>query len=289
MSAPASTALVAPLTPQQVAQIPSAALPITAQLAYLLDGFTTLSMALFNQLTTKGVEPEAEATQKIYQELMALDIQLAGVIQLAVQHQLRQDHIIKLTDSLERTNTCWRATTTTLQESLSILEPIVKSGALDRAQIKQAAAAALTPAALLAYARLLAPFTSAPPKGLFTQEQRDDVDPSGRGLPAGARPPFPTEAMMRSGRLQFGRVGEGALGNGGEVAEVGGKLVLPFERDLPLVETTTDKGCKCWHRQKGSVGGANARGWNRAAESSRPGGSTRPARRAGPTRRSWTV
>lgn len=99
----------------------------------------------------------------------------------------------------------------------------------------------MTTKTLLAFARHLAPFTSAPPKSLFTPADRELDYTTGRGLPEGANPPFPLEDMLRRGRLLFdsadqegmgtrdpvvGEAGEG--GREGEEERIKGKI--EFER-----------------------------------------------------------
>jgi hypothetical protein len=215
------------LTPIEIELIPSRALPLTPQLTHLLDIFTALSLQLFTHLTVKEpLSGHAAKTANIFQDLVLLDIKLAGVIKLVVEHQQKKVHIDSLISSLNETEASWRRTTKLLYSSVQTLKPIVASGELDRRNIAAARSAAVTPSVLLAYARLLAPFTSAPPSALFTAQEKMEpgaMDPSGRGLPINARPPFPTEGMMRSGRLQFGER-EGEVG--GVVSEVGSKLII---------------------------------------------------------------
>lgn len=214
-----------PLTPAQAALIPSRSLPIASQLSHLLAEFTTLSLSLFSVLSSSTPSPTSTST--IYASLSTLDQKLADILSLAAEHQRQQRHIDALVNSLRTTDLAWRSTTSTLHSSLSTLSPIIISGSLDRSLIASSAPskAALTPSTLLSYARLLAPFTSAPPSSLFPLEQRAaSMDPSGRGLPSGAFPPFPTEGAMRRGRLQFGQSGVDC----GEVGEVGGEFSLDF-------------------------------------------------------------
>lgn len=211
------------LTTAQIDSIPSRSLPISPQLDHLLNAFTSLSLSLFTLFTTKGLEANDSRCLALVQELAQLDVKFTGLIQLLVEHQTRQTHIDHLVTSLATADSAWRSTTETLHGAVVALKPIIDSGALDRQAITAATSAQLSLESVLSYARLLAPFTSAPPSTLFSTKERMEggtSDPSGRGLPANARPPFPTEGMMRSGRLQFGRTNDG----GGELAAVGGLL-----------------------------------------------------------------
>lgn len=212
------------LTPSEIESIPSKLLPIALQLNHLLQEFTNLSLSLFSSLSSASVIP----TQQTYSAIAALDVKLAGVVQLAVEHQRLQLQIEQVTAELHKTEHAWRRGTRALHDVINELEPIVASGKLDREAIEASdpSKGILTPSTILSYGRLLAPFTSAPPSSLFPPEKRDEpgtMDPSGRGLPPGAFPPFPTEATMRRGRLQFGSDGMEALG---ETEEVGGEFIL---------------------------------------------------------------
>lgn len=65
--------------------------------------------------------------------------------------------------------------------------------------------AKLKPSTVLAYARMLGPYTSAPPRHVSP-----DMDTVDRGDPVsipGALLPYPTEEVMRRGRLGFDEVG----------------------------------------------------------------------------------
>ncbi|KAM0753962.1 hypothetical protein T439DRAFT_378069 [Meredithblackwellia eburnea MCA 4105] len=206
------------LTPAQAAQIPSKSLPIGSQLAYLLDEFTHLALSLFSALSSSTPQPTAAT----YAALAQVDAKLAGLLPLLAEHTRRQRRIDQLVAKLQQKERHWRSAANTLHSAVKQLEPIVQSGKLDRESMSKAKEANLTPDTILAYARLLAPFTSAPPSSLYPPEQKlGQMDPSGRGLPVGAIPPFPSEAVMRQGRLQFGsrsaEDGGAALGETGEV------------------------------------------------------------------------
>lgn len=213
------------LTPSQIAQIPSPSLPLGPQLTHLLTHFTTLSLQLFSLLSTST--PAASAsTAAIYEQLAALDRQLAGVLSMLAVHQRRQRRVEALVAQVKAIESDWTRGTSALHTALHSLTPIIKSGALDRASLTQAFSSPLPVSQILSYARLLAPFTSAPPSSLLPPES-GPMDPSGRSLPMGAVPPFPTEVAMRRGRLQFGAM-VGGTGIEGETGEVGGESQLDY-------------------------------------------------------------
>lgn len=227
-SATAAAAVDEPLTQDEVAQIPSAALPIRLQISHLLGEFTQLSIQLFAIISTisPSTLPPAgtqSATEPIYEALAAVDRKLAALLVMYDSHRRRQRRIEALIRELGTLDSQWRDSALTLQQCLADLSPVIESGALDRQAITTARQAhhLLTPETVLSYARLLAPFTSAPPASLFPPEVKlkgvGATDPTGRSLPAGAIPPFPTEATMRGGRLQFGS--EGLLHGGGYLGE----------------------------------------------------------------------
>lgn len=234
MAVPAQTPS---LTPAQIASIPSASLPLGPQITHLLTQFTALSLTLFQLLSTSTPSASSQ-TSAIYDQLAALDRKLAGVLGMMEKHQRRQRRIDQLASEVRAAESQWQKGAHSLHSALASLAPIVSSGALDRASISAAASPPLDTSTMLSYARLLAPFTSAPPSSLFPPEQKEGMiasDPSGRTLPQGAIPPFPTEGAMRRGRLQFAAVGleEGGLG---ETGEVGGgqssRSLLPCRSSL---------------------------------------------------------
>lgn len=243
ISAAAAAAAAAddePFTQDEVAQIPSASLPIGLQISHLLGEFTQLTVQLFAIISTTspsallaaaGGTAKSSATEPIYEALAAVDRKLAALLVMYDSHRRRQRRIEALIRELGTLDSQWRDSALTLQQCLADLSPVIESGALDRKAITTARQADLKPETVLSYARLLAPFTSAPPASLFPPEVKlkgvGATDPTGRTLPAGAIPPFPTEATMRGGRLQFGS--EGLLhGYLGETEQVGaGAFSLP--------------------------------------------------------------
>ncbi|GAA5859427.1 hypothetical protein JCM1840_004612 [Sporobolomyces johnsonii] len=212
-----------PLTPSEIAQIPSASIPIGPQITHLLSEFTSLSIQLFTLLSSPSRAPSNSSTAPIYLALSHLDAKLARLLAMLATHQARQSRIAHLIETLRTLDQSWHSSAQTLHRCVAQLDPIVTSGASDRAAIASASSSDLTAPALLSYARLLAPFTSAPPSSLYPPEEKlrgvGATDPTGRSLPPGAIPPFPTEAAMRRGRLQFGREAAGM----GETNEVGAR------------------------------------------------------------------
>lgn len=208
------------LSPAQLAQIPSASLPLAPQLLHLLSSLHALSLSIFTAASSLNPPDQSQS----YAQLLALDGQLRELLVLVEASGARQARIEALIEALSATESTFQSTLHTLNSAKTSLDPIVKSGSLDRTAIESARRAELDPSVVLSYARLLAPFTSAPPQSIFTEEDRKKgMDPSGRSLPEGALPPFPTEGVMRRGRLQFGALG-GEEGEAmGEVGEVGGK------------------------------------------------------------------
>lgn len=232
---PLSVPVEEPLTQDEVAAIPSASLPIRLQISHLLGEFTQLTVQLFAIISTTSPSalPAAgikSATEPIYEALAAVDRKFAALLVMYDSHRRRQRRIEALIRDLGTFDSQWRDSARTLQQCLADLSPVIESGALDRKAITTARQAQLKPNTVLSYARLLAPFTSAPPASLFPPEVKlkgvGATDPTGRTLPAGAFPPFPTEATMRGGRLQFGS--EGLLhGYLGETEQVGAGAFPP--------------------------------------------------------------
>ncbi|GAA5897021.1 uncharacterized protein JCM6883_006554 [Sporobolomyces salmoneus] len=211
------------LTPSEIALIPSPSLPITPQLTHLLTSFLQLSLQLFSLLSNPSSQPNHTAQiTSIYAALAEIDHKLSSLLSLIAQHQERQSRINQLLSSLSSLSSTSSTSTSLLSSSLSSLSPLIASGHLDRQSISSSTSSPLSSSSILSYARLLAPFTSAPPSSLFPPGEKlrgaGMKDPTGRSLPIGSLPPFPTEGIMRRGRLQFGRefAGDG-LGQTGEI------------------------------------------------------------------------
>ncbi|BGO93850.1 hypothetical protein NBRC10512_004638 [Rhodotorula toruloides] len=261
-----ATSSTPPLSPAEVAQIPSPSLPIGPQISHLLSEFTTLSIQLFTILSTTSPSASAgskASTAEIYESLGALDAKLARLLVMSAEHQRRQQRVEALISTLRTLDSTWHESASTLHSCVSSLDPIVASGALDRTAISTAQSASLTPSQILSYARLLAPFTSAPPSSLFPPEIKlkgvGATDPTGRSLPMGAIPPFPTEAAMRRGRLQFGR--EGLMQGLGATEEVGARRdgpAAPAEPAIPKADAAARLEQEAKAHQVTAAGGAGA-------------------------------
>ena len=141
----------------------------------------------------------------------------------------------------------WRGCIEGLQSGLKELAPILESAKEDRTAILNSqrptspplptttsptpssshplpsptAKEPMTTQTLLAFARHLAPFTSAPPKSLFVPADRELDYTTGRGLPEGANPPFPLEDMLRRGRLLFDSADQEGMGTRDAVTGAG--------------------------------------------------------------------
>ncbi|KAM0790886.1 hypothetical protein ACM66B_004725 [Microbotryomycetes sp. NB124-2] len=252
------------LTEAQASLIPSSSLPIGPQVSHLLQQFTTLSLQLFSSLSTSS--PTAAITP-IMSSLAEIDSKLARLLTMLARHQALQQKIDQLVSQVQARDDAWQQGVKTLHSALNDLRPIVESGSEDRQAIEQARAAndnddacTLDPKTILSYARLLAPFTSAPPSSLVPPEQKivgqgaTTLDPSGNRLPMGAIPPFPTEAVMRRGRLQFGTTLDGI--SFGETDQVGARrdldegAKLPSTTDAPVQQSAAAKLAQQARRQE---------------------------------------
>lgn len=225
------------LSESQILLIPSTALPIGPQITHLLQEFSNLATSLFTVLSSPSSSTSLPpSTIPIFTALAAVDSKLAAVLEILAEHQRKQKRIDELVAQIQATESSWRESTITLHESILELKPIIQSGLQDRKLISQSLStdnSQLSPEIILSYARLLAPFTAAPPTSLFGKEIRGLDYTSGRNLPENALPPFPLESAMRRGRLQFGRVGPEDMGI---LEDVGGRFfdswIVSFVTDL---------------------------------------------------------
>ena len=181
-------------------------------------------------------------------ELSAIDEKLAELLHKAQTHAQNQKRIEELEDALLQHEIDWRREINQLESDRKVLKAIVDRGKKEKEAIGQARkgvilihkayipqgrilngfpAAALKPSTILSYARLLAPYTSAPPQhrsvlpGILGSNQPPPSTGPG-GLPPGSILPYPTEEVMRRGILAFAdvsNIGETTDMTGGKSAK----------------------------------------------------------------------
>ena len=182
--------------------------------------------------STAGVLPSAVANTAL-RTLADLDEQLARLANKAIEHDENARRIQQLEDALVQYDHAWREQVMDLEAQRVKLAALTLAGKTERESIETAkkggyarprcsevltlyiVIARLKPSTILSYARLLAPYTSAPPRSLFPGGNAPD---SLASLPPGSILPFPTEEIMRRGRLAFtqmAEIGETAPQTGG--------------------------------------------------------------------------
>ncbi|RKP24624.1 vitamin-D-receptor interacting mediator subunit 4-domain-containing protein [Syncephalis pseudoplumigaleata] len=183
-----------------------------------VDAYASLTRKLFGTLEALADDKRAasggEGPKAIIERIIALDAILQKEVDQIEEHQRWQQQILDTEMAIDGCDRAAERLVRTLHQAKMTLEDMVDEA---EAQIAEAEARApLDVAQVLAYAKRLAPYTSAPPK----------FDPN---QPAQAfEKPFPDEQMMRAGRLgqwEMGLEGEAAAttaaGEQGHTQEVG--------------------------------------------------------------------
>ncbi|KAL7009174.1 hypothetical protein EMMF5_001372 [Cystobasidiomycetes sp. EMM_F5] len=196
--------------------------PVSASLLAVLSQFSEHVSTIFDDLSRPSYagtglaatnQPSAKAasssaapsTISSLRALGQLDERLAILLDKAGQHVRNQRRIEQLEAQLEVYEKEWASEVIQLENNRVLLEKLLTQGAKEREAIQQAEKAQLTPSTILSYARLLAPFTSAPPRSILPEGNQAA---SLADLGPGAILPYPTEEVMRRGRLAFAEVGE---------------------------------------------------------------------------------
>lgn len=198
-----------------------------------LNRFIALTNSLFSLLASPSSSTSLPpSTTALYRQLAATHTELAALLLTLEKHQRQRIVVNSLVQELRVVEEAWTESTIILQRSVQKLDPIIRSSKQDIINISQACpppsaslpisdspttassdAEGITTKTLLAFARHLAPFTSAPPTSLFSAQERELDYTTGRGLPEGANPPFPLEDMLRRGRLLFDSADQAGLGS----------------------------------------------------------------------------
>jgi len=171
-----------------------------------LAEFTTLTQTLFLSLAPSPTkQPPAPPSSSF----LACDASLAEALRQARRHQIKQRRIEALKEEVLELEGKLREICMALENGRKELEEILEEGEERVKTIEQAKEGAAPYNALLSYASILSTFTSAPPSAVpLAADQR---------APANFRPPFPTEEMMRKGRLNEGE----PLGTLAQTREIG--------------------------------------------------------------------
>jgi hypothetical protein len=231
--------------PHQIGvNVEDGALPVSSELLSLLSSFSAQVGLIFDELSRNPQQAgsSSSASGDFAQPLTALselDERLGAVLQRAKVHHANQTRIKQLENQLVQYELDWRKEMLMLEEQRKVLKRLVDAGNKDKAAIERAqkgvlksgpiqagsvlmhlfdSQAALKPSTVLSYARMLAPFTSAPPR--LKPISGDAPGPPDNAIPPGSILPYPTEETMRRGRLAFaevGDIGETSAMTGGEL------------------------------------------------------------------------
>ncbi|KAK9897800.1 hypothetical protein P389DRAFT_195388 [Cystobasidium minutum MCA 4210] len=242
---------------------PQQALPVSVQLLQCLEQFSQHTQAIFddlsksnaqqqqhqpststgNQQRTDSQVPYARALSSLT-ELSSIDEKLAELLNKAQVHAKNQKRIEELESKLVQHEIEWRREVNQLESDRKKLKRLLDRGKKDKESIQQAKKAALKPSTILSYARLLAPYTSAPPRNKASMLRLPGITqpapPTGPGgVPQGSILPYPTEEVMRRGILAFAEVS-----NIGETTEMTGVRPASPSQLLSKAKETQPTGQK---------------------------------------------
>ncbi|KAL7414719.1 vitamin-D-receptor interacting mediator subunit 4-domain-containing protein [Mrakia frigida] len=190
--------------------LPSLSVPIQTALSANISKQTALLPLLFaaisNAASGGGVSSSKHTVTQIFTDLARLDEELAVLMERARKHQQRWKRMEQLKRETIEVESQVRSALLVLEEGRRSLEMVVKDAREGVRSIEIAENNPTNPETLLSFASSLSAYTSAPPS----------FDPS-RQPPSSFFPPFPSEYVLRSGKLNMGG---GALGTVGETKEV---------------------------------------------------------------------
>jgi len=156
-----------------------------------LNRFEKCAEELFRSLSVPNSSRPAGPSPD---DLLAADAELAAALQQVRRHEVNQRRVEQLKDEVLDLDSKLRHVWSTLEESRKELEDVLEEGDLRLKEMDSVAKGAVPYSALLAYASLISPFTSAPPTSY-------GPIPSDQPAPPWIKPPFPNEEKMRAGRL----------------------------------------------------------------------------------------
>ncbi|RKP06304.1 vitamin-D-receptor interacting mediator subunit 4-domain-containing protein [Thamnocephalis sphaerospora] len=155
-----------------------------------IDEYASLSRQLFGTLETLADDRRAgdhEDPRALVERIVALDRVLQNEVDQIEEHQRWQQRILEVEATIEACDRAAERLVRTLHRAKMTLEDTVDAASQQIADAD--ARAPLDYRDVLAYAKRLAPYTSAPPRF-------DPANPS-----HAFEKPFPDEQMMRAGRL----------------------------------------------------------------------------------------
>ncbi|KAA1100072.1 hypothetical protein PGT21_028908 [Puccinia graminis f. sp. tritici] len=190
--------------------------PLTNQFEVFLNQFNRITQTVFTQIASSSSSSLSSSSSTInsnqtnpeitvLQEIIQLEIYLYKLLEINSQHDRNSKKIQNLYLTLNSLNS--NQFKKKLDQIFSIknkLDLICSDGQNEKNRFAELNQLALTPGHIMSYARLIAPYTSAPPAPSTADQDQpinpssglDLQDPSLRFLM-----PFPTEDVIRRGRM----------------------------------------------------------------------------------------
>ncbi|KAG0147794.1 hypothetical protein CROQUDRAFT_452493 [Cronartium quercuum f. sp. fusiforme G11] len=178
--------------------------PISGQFQIFLDNFSILTNSIFHQISTNTIIPN-HSPQQILNDLSHLDNYLIQLLNLHSEHDQNCKQIQELMEKISDLR--YHQIDSKIQEIYHAEQKISRvciDGKKDKQTFRRIASLSLTPNQILNHAKLIAPYTSAPPVPPTTNPDNATTATAGLDLQDPALRflmPFPTEDIIRRGRM----------------------------------------------------------------------------------------
>ncbi|KAI7945105.1 hypothetical protein MJO28_010800, partial [Puccinia striiformis f. sp. tritici] len=189
--------------------------PLTHQFELFLNQFNRITQTVFNQVASSSLSSLSSSSSasnsnqlheiSILQEIIQLEKYLYNLLEINSKHDRNSKKIQNLYLTLTKLNTDhFKKKLDQIFAIKNQLDIICSDGQNEKIRFEEVKNLALTPNHIMSYARLIAPYTSAPPAPSTADQDQpinpstglDLQDPSLRFLM-----PFPTEDVIRRGRM----------------------------------------------------------------------------------------
>ncbi|MBW0534831.1 hypothetical protein O181_074546 [Austropuccinia psidii MF-1] len=180
--------------------------PLIYQFKTFLHLFNRITHSIFAQTSSPSFfQPNQPTPHQLLLQLDKSEKFLISLLKLQLEHDLNTKRILNLSSTISHIkNHLIQPKINHLYQAEKILKQICQDGQIDQNNFNQINSLALTPIHIMAYARLIAPYTSAPPAP-STGNQQQPINPTaGLDLQNPALRfimPFPTEDVIRRGRM----------------------------------------------------------------------------------------
>ncbi|EGG11207.1 uncharacterized protein MELLADRAFT_76747 [Melampsora larici-populina 98AG31] len=178
--------------------------PIQNQFQSFLKSYQTLSHSIFHQISTNNTIPN-QTPQKLLNDLNQLDQYLVKLLSFHATHDSNCKRMNRLMNQIQIINqNKLNQNIQKIYDAEKKLNSICLNGEKEKQSYRKIDSLSLKPTQILNHAKLIAPYTSAPPAPPTTNPNNTTVATAGLDLQDPALRflmPFPTEDIIRRGRM----------------------------------------------------------------------------------------